>query len=40
MQHAPKESGAIISGSAALTIFQASHFMPNNVDFYVLKLGH
>jgi len=40
MQHASKESGAIISSCAALTIFQASRFMPNDVDFYVLKLGH
>ena len=40
MQRALKELGAIISGSATLTIFQASRFMPNDVDFYVLKLGH
>jgi len=40
MQRALKESGAIISGSAALTIFQAGRFMPNDVDFYVLESGH
>lgn len=34
------DSGAVISGSAALAVFHPGRFMPNDIDFYVLESGY